>query len=61
MGCENCRLRARYDSKPRSPLGRLWRWHARWCPGWRAYMKSLPQDKREALAKKYDLRRFDSP
>jgi nitroreductase len=41
-GCATCSFRARYDEKPSSLLGRLWRWHANFCPGWKAHMKSLP-------------------
>ena len=58
MGCENCGLRARYDRTPGSFLGRLWRWHANWCPGWRAYMNSLPEGQRKTLAQRYGLTRF---
>jgi len=39
--CEHCSWRARAEAKPRSFLARLWRWHTRWCPGWRAYQRSL--------------------
>lgn len=55
-GCEDCAWRARYDRAPRSLLGRLWHWHARWCPGWKAYMASLPDAQRATLARRYDLR-----
>ena len=34
-------IRARYDDNPRSLLGRLWKWHTGWCPGWKAYQKEL--------------------
>jgi len=44
--CASCRLRAKYDSNPKSLLGRLWHWHARWCPGFRSYMLSLPETER---------------
>uniref|UniRef100_A0A7V4LCT0 Uncharacterized protein n=1 Tax=Desulfobacca acetoxidans TaxID=60893 RepID=A0A7V4LCT0_9BACT len=54
-GCAACRWRARYDANPKSWLGRLWRWHAGWCPGWRSYMASLPADDRRRLAEKYGL------
>lgn len=47
--CEKCGMRKRYEENPRSWLARLWRWHTRWCPGWKAYMKSLPEDERQAL------------
>jgi IS1 family transposase len=57
-GCAACSFRARYDKNPRSLLGRLWRWHANWCPGWKSYMKSLPDQERRELAEKYDLPKF---
>ena len=38
-GCATCSFRAKYDEKPKSFLGRVWRWHANFCPGWKAYMK----------------------
>lgn len=52
-GCASCAWRARFDSRPTSLMGRLWRWHANFCPGWKAYMKSLPDDERRALAQRY--------
>lgn len=51
--CETCKLRSRYDKKPRSILGRLWKWHTSWCPGWKRYLKSLPEKERQALLKRY--------
>lgn len=56
--CANCAFRAKYDAKPKSFLGRLWRWHANWCPGWKAYMNSLSTEEKSALADKYDLKKF---
>ena len=56
--CETCAFRARYDRNPKSILGRLWRFHARWCPGWSAYMRSLHADERRRLAERYDLKKF---
>lgn len=53
--CAECKLRARYDARPKSLLGRFWRWHIGWCPGWKAYMQSLPAEEREAIAEKYRL------
>ena len=44
--------------KPKSILGRIWRWHAGWCPGWKKYMRSLPDEKRIELAEKYDMKKF---
>ncbi|HDR15086.1 MAG TPA: hypothetical protein ENN79_06315 [Desulfobacteraceae bacterium] len=56
--CGNCGFRAKYDKNPQSIMGRLWRWHAPWCPGWKRYMKSLPDDERIQLARKYDLKKY---
>jgi len=56
--CSNCGFRGKYDKNPKSLLGRLWRWHASWCPGWKAYMKSLPEAERMRLAGKYDLTKY---
>jgi len=56
--CANCKLRAKYDSNPKSLLGRIWRWHAGWCPGFRGYMKSLPENERRSQAEKYNLPRY---
>lgn len=56
--CEHCRFRARYDKNPKSFLGRLWRWHANWCPGWKKYIQSLPNGQRTELAQKYDMKKY---
>ncbi len=55
--CANCKFRARYDRNPRSLLGRIWRWHAGWCPGFKAYLKGLPEAERDELIERYRLRR----
>ena len=56
--CAKCGFRAKYDRNPQSLLGRIWRWHAGWCPGWRAYMRSLDAEKRIELANKYQLKKY---
>jgi hypothetical protein len=56
--CEKCGFRAKYDHRPKSLLGRLWRWHTGWCPGWRQYMASLPEDTRTDIAKRYGMKKF---
>lgn len=56
--CENCNFRAKYDQNPKSILGRIWRWHASWCPGWKSYMKSLSDDERRPLAEKYRMEKY---
>jgi len=51
--CEKCSFRARYDRNPQSILGRIWKWHIGWCPGWKAYIKSLPDEDRKKLLERY--------
>ncbi len=56
--CENCGFRARYDKNPKSLLGRIWRWHAGWCPGFKKYINSLPEEQRNELAQRYGLKKY---
>ena len=58
LGCETCGFRAKYDKNPKSFLGRLWRWHAGFCPGWKKYMGSLQDEKRIELATRYGLKKY---
>jgi len=58
QNCENCAFRAKYDNNPRSFLGKLWRWHANWCPGWKLYMKSLSDEDRIRTAEKYNMKKY---
>jgi hypothetical protein len=51
--CENCKLRAKYDAKPKSLLGRFWKWHIGFCPGWKSYLESLDEEKRNEVLLKY--------
>ncbi|MEX0321162.1 MAG: hypothetical protein AB3N63_03325 [Puniceicoccaceae bacterium] len=55
MSCENCSFRKKYDENPDSLLGRIWRWHIRFCPGWKKYFESLPKDKKLEVADRYHL------
>jgi hypothetical protein len=57
--CENCNFRARYDKNEKSLMGRLWRWHANWCPGWKKYILSLPLEERIKLARKYQMKKYE--
>ena len=58
QNCENCAFRAKYDNNPGSFLGKIWRWHANWCPGWKNYMNSIPGEKRMVIAEKYDMKKY---
>ena len=56
--CEQCPLRQRYDRNPKSLLGRFWRWHIGFCPGWKAYFLSLHEQQKQALRLKYQFRKY---
>ena len=58
--CENCGLRARYDQNPRSIIGRLWRWHINWCPGWKKYITSLPDEDRNRISRTYNMKKYQN-
>ena len=56
MLCEECPFRAKYDKNPKSFLGRLWRWHIKFCPGWKGHIKALPEDKKQELSERYNIK-----
>lgn len=58
LKCANCSLRKKYDKNPKSFLGRLWRWHINFCPGWKTYFKSLDEKEKLLLADKYNFRKY---
>lgn len=58
FNCATCAFRAKYDHNPKSILGRIWRWHANWCPGWKQYITSLPEVERMEVAKKYQMKTY---
>lgn len=41
--CETCSMRKAAEQNPKSFKSRLWFWHTKWCPGWKAYQKELKQ------------------
>lgn len=51
--CANCSMRKNYDNNPKSLKGRFWKWHIKFCPGWKAYLRALPNEERELLIEKY--------
>jgi len=57
-GCSRCKLRGKFDKKPKSLLGRLWRWHINFCPGWKKYFKSLSDEEKAELAEKYNFKKY---
>ncbi|WP_321478451.1 hypothetical protein [uncultured Bacteroides sp.] len=56
--CKNCSLRAKFDRNPQSLLGRFWRWHINFCPGWKGYFTSLSSEEQEKLRKKYHFKKY---
>jgi hypothetical protein len=56
--CANCGFRARHDKNPQSLLGRLWRWHINFCPGWKGYFTSLPPEEKNRLAEQYKFKKY---
>jgi hypothetical protein len=54
-GCATCTWRAKYDRQPKSFLGRIWRWHVNFCPGWKSYLKSLPDEEKRVVIERYSL------
>jgi len=56
--CENCKIRAHYDNKPTSILGRFWRWHINFCPGWKGYFNSLDEVEKNKLREKYKFGKY---
>ena len=55
--CAECPIRAKHDRKPHSLIGRFWRWHIPFCPGWKKYYASLEDEQREELKWKYNLKK----
>ena len=51
-------MRAKHDVKPTSFVGRLWRWHINFCPGWEAYFKSLPDAEKDEIRKMYNFTKY---
>lgn len=56
--CPSCPLKAKYDTKPKSFAGRFWRWHINFCPGWKSYMLSLDDEKRNEIAQHYKQKKW---
>lgn len=56
--CNNCPMRAKYDKTPKSLLGRFWRWHINFCPGWKGYLLSLSPEEQDKVRKKYHFYKY---
>lgn len=56
--CATCPMRKKYEEKPKSFVGRFWRWHINFCPGWKGYFNSLTEAEREELRGKYNFNNY---
>lgn len=56
--CADCAMRKKYDRSPKSLLGRFWRWHIDFCPGWKAYFTNLDEDEKAELRNKYRFTKY---
>lgn len=56
--CENCPMRAKFEQNPKSFVGRIWRWHINFCPGWKGYFNSLTPENKKALREKYHFTKY---
>ena len=56
--CSKCPIRSKFEKNPRSLLGRFWRWHIDYCPGWKAYFISLDADEQQLLRNKYNFKKY---
>jgi hypothetical protein len=45
--CAECAYRIQSEANPNSWKARLWRWHTKWCPGWKKYQRSLAESQTE--------------
>jgi hypothetical protein len=54
--CEHCSIRKKYDKSPKSLIGRFWRWHINFCPGWKKYIGALDGENKKILKEKYGLK-----
>lgn len=57
--CDNCPMRAKYDKLPNSLMGRFWRWHINFCPGWKGYIRSLSPDEQDKVREKYHFYKYE--
>jgi len=56
--CENCKLRAHYERNPKSFMGRFWRWHINFCPGFKGYFTSRDEATQAAIREKYNFQKY---
>jgi hypothetical protein len=45
--CADCAWRKRSEENPKSLMARIWRWHTKVCPTWKAYQRELARREQE--------------
>ncbi|HKL92315.1 MAG: hypothetical protein PHQ26_00830 [Bacteroidales bacterium] len=58
--CGNCPLRSKYDQNAKTFAARFWRWHINFCPGWKAYFKSLSPDDQQNIRERYRFTKYSA-
>jgi hypothetical protein len=43
--CATCEMRRRAEANPRAFISRVWKFHTKFCPGWKAYQVHLASQK----------------
>ena len=51
-------MRAKWEQSPRSLMGRFWRWHINFCPGWKGYFLSLSPEEQSEIRKKFGFTKY---
>jgi len=49
MRCASCGIRQRAEVNPNAIMARVWKWHTRCCPEWRAYQNALAEAEEPAV------------
>lgn len=57
--CKDCKMRKVYDKKPSSFIGRFWRWHINFCPGWKSYYLSLDEKQKTEIQTSYNFYKYN--
>lgn len=46
--CAECKVGLYAQRKPDTVIGKLWRWHTKWCPFWKAYQRELATEEQQS-------------
>jgi len=56
--CIDCSMRTKFDKNPKSFMGKFWRWHINFCPGWKSYFTSLNKEEQQTLRDQYHFTKY---